>query len=85
MVSLGVSRINVGGRHQTLTLKGNLGRLQQRALVSYDIPKLLNRDNLRFTSTALYDNTVDVSTFTSKRLEQTFKSCKCCTKCRTAN
>ncbi len=73
MVSLGVSRINVGGRHQTLTLKGNLGRLQQRALVSYDIPKLLNRDNLRFTATALYDNTVDVSTFTSKRLEQTFQ------------
>ncbi len=73
MVSLGVSRINVGGRHQTITLKGNLGRLQQRALASYDIPKLLNRDNLRFTSTGLYDNTVDVSTFTSKRLEQTFQ------------
>jgi outer membrane protein assembly complex protein YaeT len=73
MVSLGVSRINVGGRHQTLTLKGNLGRLQQRALASYDIPKLLNRDNLRFTAAGLYDNTVDVSTFTSKRLEQTFQ------------
>jgi outer membrane protein insertion porin family len=73
MVSLGISRINVGGRHQTLTMKGNLGRLQQRALISYDIPKLLNRDNLRFTSTGLYDNTVDVSTFTSKRLEQTFQ------------
>jgi len=73
MVSAGVSRINVGGRHQTITLKGNLGRLQQRALISYDIPKLLNLDNLRFTSTGLYDNTVDVSTFTSKRLEQTFQ------------
>ena len=73
MVSLGVSRINVGGRHQTITVKGNLGYLQQRALISYDIPKLLNRDNLRFTSTGLYDNTVDVSTFTSKRLEQTFQ------------
>src|SRR5208282_6052595 len=42
MVSGGVSRINVGGRHQTLSLKGNLGRLQQRALSSYDVPKLLN-------------------------------------------
>jgi outer membrane protein insertion porin family len=73
MVSLGISRINVGGRHQTLTLKGNLGRLQQRALISYDIPRLLNRDNLRFTATGLYDNTVDVSTFTSKRLEATFQ------------
>ncbi|MGA2966502.1 MAG: POTRA domain-containing protein, partial [Terriglobales bacterium] len=69
MVSLGINRINVGGRHQTLTLKGNLGRLQQKGLLRYDVPKLLNRDNLRFTATALYDNTVDVSTFTSKRLE----------------
>jgi outer membrane protein insertion porin family len=69
MVSFGVSRINVDGRHQTLTLKTNIGRLQQRALVSYDVPKLLNMDNLRFTATALYDDTVDVSTFTSKRLE----------------
>ena len=73
MVSLGVSRINVGGRHQTITMKGNLGHLQQRALISYDIPNLLNLDNLRFTATALYDNTVDVSTFTSKRLEGTFQ------------
>jgi len=73
MVSAGVSRINVGGRRQTLTMKGNLGRLQQRALISYDIPKLLNLENFRFTATGLYDNTVDVSTFTSKRLEATFQ------------
>jgi outer membrane protein insertion porin family len=72
-VSLGVNRINVGGRHQTLTLKGNLGRLQQRGLLSYDIPQLLNQDKLRFTASALYDNTVDVSTFTSKRLEGTLQ------------
>jgi len=73
MVSLGVNRINVDGRHQTITMKGNLGRLQQKALISYDIPNLLNRDTLRFTATALYDNTVDVSTFTSKRLEGTWQ------------
>jgi outer membrane protein insertion porin family len=73
MVSLGVSRINVDGRHQTITMKGDLGRLQQRALISYDIPKLLNLEKLRFTATALYDNTVDVSTFTSKRLEGTLQ------------
>ncbi len=71
MVSLGISRINVGGRHQTVTLKGNLGYLRQRALISYDIPTALNLDKLRFTATALYDNAIDVSTFTSKRLEGT--------------
>ena len=73
MVSFGVSRINVGGRQQTLSLKTNVGRLQQRAIASYNVPKLLNLDKLRFTATALYDNTVDVSTFTSKRLEGTLQ------------
>src|SRR5208282_2575852 len=47
--------------------------LQQKALVSYDIPNLLNLEKLRFTATALYDNTVDVTTFTSKRLEGTLQ------------
>ena len=73
MVSLGVSRINVDGRHQTITMKGNLGYLQQRALISYDIPNLLNIDKLRFTATGLYDDTIDVSTFTSRRLEGTLQ------------
>ncbi len=72
-LSLGVSRTNVGGRHQTLSLKGNVSQLQQRALISFDVPQLLNNDNLRFSATALYDNTVDVSTFTSKRLEGTLQ------------
>ncbi len=73
MVSFGISRINVGGRHQTLSLRTNIGRLQQRVLTSYDVPTLLNRDNLRFTATGLYDDTIDVSTFTSKRLEGTLQ------------
>ena len=84
-VSLGVSRINVDGRHQTITMKGNLGRLQQKALISYDIPNLLNLDNLRFTATGLYDNTVDVSTFTSKRLEGTFQILQVLKRERTAD
>jgi outer membrane protein insertion porin family len=67
-VSFGLTRINFGGRHQTVTMKSNVSRLQQRGLVSFDAPKLLNRD-LRFTVTSFYDNTVDVSTFTSERLE----------------
>ncbi len=72
-VSFGVSRINVGGRHQTLTMKTNVSRLQQRGLINFDVPKLLNRD-LRFSATAFYDNTVDVSTFTSERVEGTLQA-----------
>jgi outer membrane protein assembly complex protein YaeT len=73
-VLLGVSRINVGGRDQTLTLKGNYGRLQKRGIASYDIPKLLNFDGLHFTASLFYDNTIDVSTFTSQRLEATLRN-----------
>ena len=69
-----VNRINFGGRDQTLTFKGNIGRLQQRALLNYDIPKLLNREDLHLSFTAFYDNTVDVSTFTSRRLEGSLRN-----------
>ncbi len=72
-VSFGVSRINLGGRHQTVSAKTNLSRLQQRGLISFEAPKLLNRD-LNFSIRLLYDNTVDVSTFTSQRLEGTLQT-----------
>ena len=70
----GVNRINFGGREQTLTLKSNVSRLQQRGLINYDIPKLFNREDLHLSLTALYDNTVDVSTFTSERLEVSLRN-----------
>ena len=72
-VSFGVTRINLGGRHQSITAKSNVSRLQQRGLISFDAPKLMNRD-LRFTAIGFYDNTVDVSTFTSERLEGTLQA-----------
>ena len=72
-VSFGLTRINFGGRHQTVTMKTNVSRLQQRGLISFDAPKLMNRD-LRFSATGYYDNTVDVSTFTSQRLEGTVQT-----------
>jgi outer membrane protein insertion porin family len=72
-VSFGVSRINFGGRHQTVTMKTSLSRLQQRGVITYEAPKFLNRD-LRFSTRALYDNTVDVSTFTSERVQGTVQA-----------
>lgn len=71
-VSFGISRLNIGGRHQTVTAKTNLSRLQQRGLITFEAPKLLNRD-LNFSIRLLYDNTVDVSTFTSQRTEATLQ------------
>jgi outer membrane protein assembly complex protein YaeT len=72
-VSFGLNRINFGGRNQTVAMRTNLSRLQQRGLISFSAPNFTNRD-LIFSMTALYDNTIDVSTFTSERTEGTIKA-----------
>jgi outer membrane protein insertion porin family len=68
-VGFDITRLNVGGRNQTLTFQSHVGRLQQRGLISYEIPKLFNNDRFKLFYTIFYDNSVDVSTFTSQRLE----------------
>ena len=68
-VSFGVTRLNFRGLDHTVTLKANVGGLQQRGLISYDAPRWFNNPKWRLTLTAFYDNTVDVTTFTSQRLE----------------
>ena len=68
-VTFNVTRLNFRGVDHTITLKSHVGRLQQRVLLNYDAPRVLNVNNLRLTFTAFYDKTLDVSTFTSKRLE----------------
>jgi outer membrane protein assembly complex protein YaeT len=68
-VGFDVTRLNLFGRNQTLTFQSHVGRLQQRGLVSYEIPKLLDSDKWKVIYTIFYDNSLDVSTFTSQRLE----------------
>jgi outer membrane protein insertion porin family len=68
-VGFDITRLNVGGRDQTLTFQSHVGRLQQRGLISYEVPKLLNNDRLKLLYTVFYDNSLDVATFTSQRLE----------------
>lgn len=68
-VSFGVTRLNFRGRDHTISFKSHVGRLEQRALVSYDAPHWFNNDKLRLTFAAFYDNSLDVVTYTSNRLE----------------
>ena len=68
-VEFDVTRLNFGGRNQTLTFQSHVGRLQQRGLISYAIPKLFDNDKFKLIYTVFYDNSLDVATFTSQRLE----------------
>ena len=66
---LEITRLNMFGKDQTLTMRGRLGLLTRRGLISYDAPRLFHRENWRVTFSAFYDNTADVNTFASERLE----------------
>ena len=69
LVTFGVTRANFRGRNNSIVFRTNLGRLQQRALLSYVQPYWLNRKDLTLTFNALYDSTQNVLTFSSERLE----------------
>jgi outer membrane protein assembly factor BamA len=68
-VTFDVSRINFRGKAHTVTLRSNVGRLEQRVLISFEEPRWWDKDNWTFTATAFYDNSINVTTFTSERLE----------------
>ncbi len=68
-VSFDVTRNNFGGRAHTVSFSSHVGRLEQRGLLSYDAPGFMATDNLRLTVSAFYDNSLDVRTFTSQRME----------------
>jgi outer membrane protein assembly complex protein YaeT len=68
-VILETTRINFRGRDQALIFKSHFGNLEKRAALSFDQPRWFDLPNWRMTVTALYDNTRDVNTFTSDRLE----------------
>ncbi len=68
-VSLAVTRLNLRGRNNTITFRADVGSLQQRGLISYNAPRLFGNPNWNLSFTGFYDNTLDVTTFTSQRLE----------------
>jgi outer membrane protein insertion porin family len=69
LASLEVSRLNFRGRDHTITFESRVGELQQRGLISYNAPRWFNDPNWKLTLTAFFDHTLDVTTFTSQRLE----------------
>jgi outer membrane protein assembly complex protein YaeT len=68
-LSVDVTRLNLFGLGQSLTLQGRLSTLQKRALVKHFIPHIFDQRNLDATFSILYDDTHEVNTFESKREE----------------
>jgi outer membrane protein assembly complex protein YaeT len=68
-VGLDITRLNLLGRDETLTFQSHVGRLQQRGLISYTVPKLFDSDKFKLIYTVFYDDSLDVATFRSERLE----------------
>lgn len=72
-LSVTLDRLNFFGLGQTLTLQTRLSTLEQRASISYTIPRAFDIKNSTFTITTLYDVSRDVLTFASRREEATFQ------------
>jgi len=67
--SIDVSRQNFFGLGHTVTLRGGYSTLEKRASLSYTQPRLRNIPGLDMTYALLFDNSLDVRTFASKREE----------------
>jgi outer membrane protein insertion porin family len=64
-----ISKQDLTGRADTLSLKLRGSLIQGRALLAYTAPETLNRDNLSFQTTAYVEKTQDINTFTQTRYE----------------
>jgi outer membrane protein assembly complex protein YaeT len=68
-VSFDVTRTNFRGKDESIIFKSSVGALQQRVLLTFDSPRFFDLPHWKWTVSGFYDNTRDVTTFTSQRLE----------------
>jgi len=64
-----ISKGNVTGRADTLSLKIRGSTIQGRALLAYTAPNTLNNSKLSFQATAYVEKSQDINTFTQTRYE----------------
>jgi outer membrane protein assembly complex protein YaeT len=67
--SLNLSRLNFRGLGHTVTLQGVYSNLQKRGAISYFAPRFQNVEGRSVTVALLYDNSLNVRTFASRREE----------------
>jgi outer membrane protein assembly complex protein YaeT len=68
-ISLDVSRLNFLGIGHTVTLRGLYSSIEQKGSLTYLAPRFQNVEGRNITFTTLYENSLNVRTFASKREE----------------
>jgi outer membrane protein insertion porin family len=68
-ISLDVSRINLRGTQDSLTLHTSYGLLEEIATLSFNVPQLFGHRNLTGSLSGGYSNVQDISTFASSTLQ----------------
>lgn len=66
---LEISKLNLTGRADSLSLKLRGSTLQGRALLGYSVPNTFGKDHFSFQSTAFAEKTRDINTFTETHYE----------------
>jgi outer membrane protein insertion porin family len=68
-----VTRTNLRGTDQSITLRTNYGTLEQVALVSYQDPHFLNKPSLNLTLSGGYNNSAVITTYRASILSAAFR------------
>jgi outer membrane protein insertion porin family len=68
-VSVGISRLNLFGLGQTLSLNTLVSTIEQRAVLTYLVPRFVGNEKLTLTVSGLFDNAYDIRTFAQQRAE----------------
>jgi outer membrane protein insertion porin family len=72
-VLLDITRSNLSGREQSLSLRGTYGLLEQKINLLYQTPRLFGSQDYGFNISGGYANTQDVTTYVSSSLDGGFK------------
>ena len=64
-----LSRLNFLGLGDTISVRGSYSSIEKTASISYLQPRVMNAQGRNLTYTVLFDNTLNVRTFASKREE----------------
>lgn len=72
-VSIDVSRINLRGTEDSLTLHGSYGLLEEIGTLTFQNPHLFGRRNISASLSGGYSNVQDITTFASSTLQGDFR------------